>query len=126
LVLGRYGFVENGIAAAGVIKHSRMRRTIFLGFVLLLADCAEHWQNVSSRAREQILACNEAKSSGVSWGVFSHCGKAADVPLPADCLASDDAARSPECVAIAKGEALSGAVDSTGQTAVTVGTLFAP
>jgi hypothetical protein len=75
---------------------------------------------------KQILACNEAKSSGDSWGVFSHCGKAADVPLPADCLASDDAARSPKCVAIARGEALSGAVDSTGQTAVTVGTLFAP
>jgi hypothetical protein len=59
-------------------------------------------------------------------GVFYYCGKAADVPLPPECVVSDDASRSPKCVAIAKGEAMTGAVTSTGQTAITAGTLSVP
>jgi hypothetical protein len=102
----------------------RMRRIVFLGFVLLLAGCAEHWQNVASGARSDIIACNNAKNNADSWGVFYYCDKANGVPLPPECLVSDDAARSPKCVAIAKGEAMTGAVTSTGQTAITAGTLF--
>jgi hypothetical protein len=107
-------------------KHARMRRAIFLGFVLLLAGCAEHWQNIASGARSDIIACNNAKNNADSWGVFYYCDKANGVPLPPECLVSDDAARSPKCVAIAKGEAMTGAVTSTGQTAITAGTLFVP
>jgi hypothetical protein len=97
---------------------------VLLGFVLLLAGCAEHWQNVASGARSDIIACNNAKNNADSWGVFYYCDKANGVPLPPECLVSDDAARSPKCVAIAKGEAMTGAVTSTGQTAITAGTLF--
>ena len=101
-----------------------MWRRAVLILVLALPGCAEHWQNIASGAREQALACNEAKANGDSWGVFSHCGRAADVPLPPECMVSDDAARTPKCVAIAKGEALSGSVDSAAMAGVITGAAF--
>jgi hypothetical protein len=103
-----------------------MKKLLYLAFALILTGCAEHWRNISADAREQILACNQGKADGDSLGVFWHCGKAADVPLPPECLASEEASRRPKCAAIAKGEALNAGLTSTGQTAITAGTLFAP
>jgi|SRR5579871_2532057 len=83
-----------------------MKRTLYVALLLSLVGCADHWQNVAAKDRERILACQQAQSTGSSWGVFWDCGSASYNQLPPECLASEAAARSDKCAAIAKGEML--------------------
>jgi hypothetical protein len=103
-----------------------MRLLACMTVILVVSGCSAWGQHISSNARYQILACQDATNKGDGWGVWMHCDKAADVPLPPECLKSDEAARTPKCASIAQAEALSGSVESGASAGLTTGAASLP
>jgi hypothetical protein len=103
-----------------------MRLLPCVALIFVVSGCASYGQHIASNARYQILACKDATAKGDGWGVWMHCDKAADVPLPAECLKSDDAARTSRCASIAQAEALGGAAEGMAGAGLVTGAAMAP
>jgi len=102
-------------------------RLACIALIFLLTGCAANAQRISVGARQMALACEADKAKGTSgWRIYQDCSRAADVPLPPDCMVSDDAARTSRCATIAQSEALGSGITTAAQVGVNYGLAVAP